>query len=127
MSFRGSRAGKYRQVIQIEQAVRVNANAVGGVTHDWQSLHTNLRADINPGRGREFEIARQRNNELSHLISIRMIPGVDLEALNHARVIVGPAADIAPDYAGARIMRVIYAIIKDETNREIILACTEAQ
>lgn len=117
MSFRGTRAGKFRQVIQINHLVENGRDEAGGVVLDWEPLHADLRADVNPGRGREFETAKQRNHELSHLITTRTIPGIDLADYAEHQVVLD----------GDRVLRILYVINKDETNRELLFACTEAQ
>ena len=114
MAWRGSRAGRYRQVIDIYDPTPVERDSVGDERTEPVMVYPGLRCDVNSGRGREFEIARQQNAAITHLITARYRPGMDTAALAHMRL----------TFAG-RDMRIEYATIKDETNREIYIAATE--
>ena len=122
MTFRGTRAGKYRQVVELQQRGPQTQDRAGSVVANWLPYITDFRVDINPGRGREYESAKQKHAELTHIVSARWIPHSDLTELRMLRIAYTPPQP--PPAIGespiVRIFEIINVVNKDETNRELL-------
>lgn len=76
------RAGKLRNRITIEQKTET-IDALGDAVNTWATVKT-VWAEVLNQSGREFISAREQNSELTHLITIRYLSGVNSKMrVNH--------------------------------------------
>jgi SPP1 family predicted phage head-tail adaptor len=68
-------AGRLRKTVTIEQVTETR-DSMGGVVETWATLDK-VRAEIRPMRGRELWDAQRVNPELTHVVTIRFLEGVD--------------------------------------------------
>ncbi len=66
--------GEFRHPI-IFQRVTDSQDEYGAPINEWQNI-INARAAIYPINGKDFFMAEQTNNELTHKIHIRFMPGI---------------------------------------------------
>lgn len=70
------KAGSLRQQITVQQLSSTTGDGGGGVaSENWTDFAT-VYADVEPLTGRELFQAQQVNDELTHKITIRYIPGL---------------------------------------------------
>lgn len=100
------RAGRLRHPVNIERPDPENRTATGAAEPSW-SLVAQTYAAIEPIKGREYFEAGRVNEETTHLIVLRYLPGL--------------TSDMRVNWNG-RLFDLQAVINKDERNRE--LECT---
>jgi SPP1 family predicted phage head-tail adaptor len=85
----------------------------GGKMIAWVPFAT-VWANVSPGSGREFEIAKQERPTLSHQITIRYRPSVTPKQ----RL-------VAQDRNGRRAFDILTVVNTDELNDQLVLYCSE--
>ena len=73
-------AGKYRHRITIERDTGTATDAGNNPVEDWNDYHIEIPASIDTGGTRQFYAAKQVHGELTHLVKIPFIAGLDITA-----------------------------------------------
>lgn len=73
-------AGKYRHRITIERDTGTAVDAYNNVVESWSDYFAGVPAEIDTGGSRKFYAAQQVQSELTHMVTIRYISGLDLTA-----------------------------------------------
>lgn len=70
------KAGPLRHRITIQQKTQVRDSA-GNVSYEWNDLHANIAARVEPLSVKEFVQSKSMQNEVTKRIVIRYIDGLD--------------------------------------------------
>lgn len=73
-------AGKYRHRITIERDTGTGTDAGNNPVEDWGDYFPEIPASIDTGSTRQFYAAKQVHGELTHLVIIPFIAGLDITA-----------------------------------------------
>lgn len=115
-----TRAGGLKERVTLEERMAPAAtDGWGGQIETWQTLFENRFARIDPGKGAEFERHKQRVPEMTHLVTMRLLPAVSEVDYQAMRIVWHTRH-------GDRTLRIVGpAIDRDNDGREILLTCTE--
>lgn len=82
-------AGRYRQVISIQQR-QFGQNSYGETIQDWTNVFINVRAGVAPIAGREFFDKEAVNPEITHRVHMRYVSGVkpDMRIIYGTRTLI---------------------------------------
>lgn len=116
------RGGKLRQLVSIRRSDMTGQDSTGAPIRSDVDVFANIHVHINPGRGREYESAKQFHTDLTHVVSMRAMPiPADVE-LNQCWVHVTPTRS---NLNANRKLTILNAVNKDERGREYLLYCRE--
>lgn len=106
------RAGRLRHAVQL-QTLLGSANSFGESEPSWQDFDTAWAA-IEPLKGREYDAARARNAETTHIITLRYREGIV------------PTMRVRWTVAGiTRLFAIEEILNRDEANKTVQLRATE--
>ena len=69
-------SGKLRHIVNIQSLANTQDAVTGEVTQTWTTIHTGVRAGIEPLSAREFIESRTEQSAISARITIRHISGL---------------------------------------------------
>ena len=72
--------GKYRNRITIERDTGTAVDGYNDPTPDWGDYFVEIPAEIDTGGTRKFYTSQQVHSELTHLVTIPYIAGLDITA-----------------------------------------------